>query len=117
MENKSHAQVSAQRKQSTHPPLVFRFKRQAAPGIREQSGPVSPFTETPEELKNWHAPSNGKQHKFLNALILLLLGLALIVLVIAFAYQLIFHPQVLSNAAVDLVALVEGFFQSLFAMQ
>jgi hypothetical protein len=91
---------------------VFRFKRNSPV---EQDGLVLPFTEMPEELKHRHPPLGSLVQKFFNFLFLLILGVALIGLVLAFAYQLIYNPDALQAQASSVVAPTLNFIQGLAA--
>jgi D-alanyl-lipoteichoic acid acyltransferase DltB (MBOAT superfamily) len=91
---------------------VFRFRRSSPEAIK---GPASPFTELPEEIKN-QRPSFGRLvQKVFNFLFLLILGLVLVGLVLAFAYQLVHSPEKLQAQATSLVKPVYDFIQGLIA--
>ena len=78
-----------------------------------QNEQVSPFTEIPEEIKKDRSSFGRMARGFFNFLFLLILGLALLALVLAFAYQQIFHPETLQLWASGLIATVQEFIQSL----
>ncbi len=91
---------------------VFRFRRN--PAVRGD-GSLSPFTEIPEDLKHNKASFGRAIRGVFNFIFLLVLGVALLGLVGAFAYQMIFHPQVLWTWCSNLVSSVDSFIQALVA--
>ncbi len=88
---------------------VFRFRRKTAPVTTDDS---SPFTEVPVELRRGFVFSKVI-HKVFNFLFLLILGISLLGLVLAFAYQMIYHPNVLQAQAASVVTAVQSFIQAL----
>ncbi len=92
---------------------MLRIRREAKMNQSEQ---ISPFIEAPEELKKGKSSFGRWARGFFNFLFLLILGLVLLTLVIAFGYQIIHNPQVLGEWASGLVAAVEDFFQTLLAI-
>jgi hypothetical protein len=113
MDKTNQAQANGRNTHNGMSSLVFRFRRSSEPSTPKNPGFVPPFTELPEELQDLKAPIILKARRFLNALLLLVLALALLALIAAFAYQLIYHPQILAEFGLGLVKAVEGFFQRL----
>lgn len=116
MDKTSRVQVSPRRKQGVHEPVVFRFYQPAAQrSALEDEKPVSPFTELPDELKDCRSSPGQALQRFLNVLLLLLLGLLLTALVAAFAYQLVFNPERIAQAGRDIVSSAEGLLHLLLS--
>jgi hypothetical protein len=76
---------------------------------------VAPFTELPPEIRRSQFSFWRMLQGILNFLMLLILGLALVGLVYAFAYQMENNPQMLADWSNDLIRTVEGWLQSLLA--
>ncbi len=89
---------------------VFRYRRgePADPNVR-----TLPFTEIPDDLKRGRFSFGRLVRGFFNFLLLLILGLALVALVLAFAYQMTYHPDVLRAQASSIVTPVVNFFQTI----
>lgn len=94
---------------STRAPMVFRFRREPP---EKQSNLTSPFTETPDELKRGRFSFSKLLRGFFSGLFLLILGLALIGLIAAFAYQIAFHPDVLAAWSNNLIQTGQSFIQT-----
>lgn len=78
----------------------------------KQEIPTSPFTEMPEELKRGRSTFGRLVRGFFNTLFLIVLGLALVALVIAFAYQLIYYPEKMGLWASSLIEAIKELVQS-----
>lgn len=95
------------------PARIFSFKRAKEP---KQGDPYSSvFTEVPPELKYQVSPWWRIGHilqKILNFLMMTILVLALVALVAAFAYEIIFYPDVLEAWSKNLVDTVMQTIQS-----
>jgi hypothetical protein len=89
---------------------MFRIRRK---GKANQNGQISPFTEMPKELKKERSSFGRRVRGFINFLLLFILGLALLGLVIAFAYQIIYNPKFLGEWASGLISAIQGFIQML----
>jgi hypothetical protein len=117
MESTNKKDSRKSRGKGTGPFLALRFRREPE---RMRNKTTSPFTEMPEELKYerswWKGLSIGKILRgMLNFTLLFILGLVLIGLVAAFAYQWIYHPQELIDWSSNLILSVQQFFQTLAA--
>jgi hypothetical protein len=73
---------------------------------------TSPFTEIPDELKRGRPWFGRLVRGFFNTLFLIILGLALVALVIAFAYQLIYSPEQMGAWASGLIEAIEEVIRS-----
>jgi hypothetical protein len=94
---------------STRAPMVFRFRREPS---EKQSNPSSPFTEIPDELKRSRFSFKKLIQGFFSGLFLLILALALIGLIAAFAYQIAYHPDVLAAWSNNLIQTGQSFIQT-----
>lgn len=93
------------------PVRIFQFQR----GSSNQGNSVSPFTEMPEELKRSRL-TVGKVFRFLlNAIFMIILTVALVALVAAFAYEIVHHPDALAKWAYSITNPVVTFIQSIAA--
>ncbi len=88
--------------------MVFRFRRE------QKKTPSSslPFTEMPEELKPKPPTFGHVVRSVLNTLFLILLGIALVAMVAAFAYELAFHPDILVAWSNQFITSLQNLFQS-----
>ncbi len=78
----------------------------------KQEFPTSPFTEMPEELRRDRSSFGRLVRGFFNTLFLIILGLALVALVVAFAYQMIYYPEKIGIWASRLIEAIEEFVHS-----
>lgn len=85
---------------------MFRTKRSSQ---TSQEYISSPFTEMPAELKPEKSSIGRRLQGLLNFLFLLVLGLALISLVLAFAYQMTHNPEALAAWCNQVVTNVQNF--------
>ncbi len=97
-------------KNQRRPVRVFRYVKEQKP---QRAWRNSPFTEMPEELKQDSPRFVHALQEAFNTLLLLTLALALIVLVAAFAYQLIYAPEVLVTWSQNLVNALTSFLQQI----
>lgn len=103
-----HTQTDHLRTSRRASPFAFRFRR-AAPSTENFYNP-SPFTETPVELKRGWGWLGRALRTMLNTLFMTALILALLALVIVFAYQMVYNPERLAALAYNLIHDVRGFF-------
>jgi hypothetical protein len=105
---------SLQKDNGSHsgPFLALRYRREPE---KRNGNTVFPFTELPDDVKLDRFSPLGAVRKVLNFLLLFLLGLALLGLVLAFAYQLVTQPHVLGQWSIQLIQSVQKFVEALLA--
>ena len=111
MERPNRSPFESNRSRRGRSPLAFHFRRKA----QAEGSSSSPFTEIPEELKDSRFSFGRLLRNTVNALLLLVLGLALLALIAAFAYQLIFQPEALAEMSYSIISSLESFISSLTA--
>lgn len=117
MEQRDSAPAGVHRNAGAKTAMAFSYQRPVSKkSVLENTAPVPPFTEIPEELKDWRAPSDRKE-RILYAALVLLLCILLAVVMIEFSYQMVSNPDALAQAAREAMSAVETFFRSLSGAQ
>jgi hypothetical protein len=105
---------SLQKNNGSHagPFLALRYRREPE---KRNGNTVFPFTELPDDVQLERFSPLSAVRKVINFLLLFLLGLALLGLVFAFAYQLVNQPYVLGQWGIQLIQSVQKFVETLLA--
>jgi hypothetical protein len=98
--------------QGPRPFLALRYRR-APEGPKKQR--VPPFTEIPADIEQEIRNRPGLVRRIVNFLLLFILGVALLLLVIAVAYQIVYAPHVLAKWGIAIVDVLQRLLLALHA--